>query len=366
MDTESSTWYSVSVQTNKKPKKKGVHMRNDKPYEIKVQPLENYKPVPWHVCTYYDQGTEYVKMTYMKNRVETHVRRIDAEHYEVISTGEVKKYSPTTDKAKRQAKRAALNRTFDELRGILRMNFVSKEEQGTHKQVSITLTYRVPVFDTGKVFKDFRQFMRRLERAYSDSEFAWVAVVEPHGSGAWHIHLMLKHLNRGALWIDKEDLTRIWGHGGTEIERIKASDAGAYYVAYFTSVLDDASNDGVHEDMTGEELLEYERECAEAVFDSKRGLARNPSKAMSAARKKGARLHHYPKHFKLYRCSQNIERPIKESGFVFELEDDLVFKEIHSSAFQIVKVYEDAEIEPEVLNEICHRTYRKHQADQKD
>jgi hypothetical protein len=340
-------------------------MANDKPYEIKVQAIKDYQPESWHSCVFEEQGDEFVKMTYMKNKVKTHVRRLEGNRYEVLKTGEIKEYNPMTEAAKKLAKKAALNRTFNDLRGIIRTNFVSTDRHGAHQQVMITLTYREFVFDTKRLEQDFKKFIMRLEYANKQNEFnavydfAYIAVFEPHGSGAWHVHLLLKHCGRGALWIDKEVVTRIWGHGMTLIERLRASDAGAYYAAYFTSLLDGAFNedeeDGGETPHTGEELLDFERNSADFVTFN--GLARSPRKAMEAARKKGARLHYYPKHFKLYTCSRNVKRPVKDNGYVFEYDEDERYEEVHSNAYEVTKIHDNGDTEQ--LNEICHRTYRK-------
>jgi hypothetical protein len=310
---------------------------------------------------------------YIKRPVSTHVKRLEGNKYEVIKTGEIKEYQTMSEEAKRKSKRVSLMRAMEELRGLIRTNFVSAKKDGAHRQLMITLTYREMVFDTKKLYNDFKKFILRLEYENSQGkfgpvyDFAYIAVFEPHGSGAWHVHLLLKHCGRGALWLDKDQVARIWRNGYTYTERLKASDAGAYYAAYFTCVLDGASNEDERDPITGERIGEP-AESGEAIFEFEQsqayvttfaGLARNPSKAMQAARKKGARLHHYPKHFKLYTCSRNIKRPERKKAVVGLPDPDL--EEVHSAAYQVVKVYEDTGIEPEVLNEICHRTYRKHQ-----
>jgi hypothetical protein len=334
------------------------------PYEIKVQPLKNYKIPPWEEAVFTYQGDEFLTERYMQRPVLTHVKRLEGNKYQVIKTGEIKEYQTMDEVAKRKSKRVSLMRTMEELRGLIRTNFVSAKKDGSHKQIMITLTFRELVFDTKLLVKEFKEFIQRLEYENKSGkfgpvyDFAYIAVFEPHGSGAWHVHLLLKHCGRGALWIDKEDVSRIWRNGFAVTERLKASDAGAYYAAYFTCLLDSASNDGEEVAHSGEEIYEYEQGAAHV--DTFAGLGRNPSKAMQTARKKGARLHHYPKHFKFYTCSRNIKRPEKRRAVVGPPDPD--YAEVHSAAYQIVKVYEDKEIEPEVLNVISRRTYRKNQA----
>jgi hypothetical protein len=347
----------ATKQTKNRKGKGSTVMTKDKPYEVKVQPLKNYQPCPWHECTYIDQGDEFVKMTYMKNKVKTHVRRIDATHYENLRTGEIKEYNAMSEKSKYLAKRASLTRAMDGLRGLIRANFVSSKRDGAHKQVMITLTYAEMEYDTKKLSQDFKKFIMRLEHEYSESQFEYIAVFEPHGSGAWHIHLLLKHLNRGALWIPKERLAERWGKGYVTIERLKASDAGAYYAAYFTSLQAGGFNEDGDDLETGEQLKRYEEAAARLAVLT--GQADDESKAYTKARVKGARLHHYPKHFKFYTCSRGVKRPEKRTGIVGLPGDDKEYKEVYSTGYKVVKVYDDVEEEPEVLNEICHRTYRR-------
>ena len=138
--------------------------------------------------------------------------------------------------------------------------------------------------DRDRLYADFEKFMKRLKYHCKEQELEYIVVAEPHKSGGWHMHLMLKSMVPG-LWIDKDKLTEIWGHGMTEIQRLKSDDVGNYYVAYFTNLAIEAKNlqAGVADPETG----------------SKRYV-------------KGGLLKYYPQGFRFYRCSRGIRRPTRE------------------------------------------------------
>ena len=145
----------------------------------------------------------------------------------------------------------------------------------------MTLTYKENMQDAERLMTDFDKFYKRLKYSMNGRELAYVSIAEPQGRGAWHLHVLLKSKDGGNLYIDNRQMQELWGHGWTETKRLKGDNPGAYFVAYFQN--------------TEEEHP---------------GLIADPRKAKKY--QKGGRLKFYPKDFKFFRTSRNIEKPVIE------------------------------------------------------
>lgn len=333
---------------------------NDNSYEIKIQP-SNYRPNSWDLVKVRREGVEYATVRHMERQVLTHVERIDANTYKVVKTGEVKEYNQMGDKAKQNAKRIALKRTFRELRGLIRANFVNDGSPGQNAQLFITLTYRENMTDEKRLLTDYNKFIKRLEYAYSEHRFLYVTVMEPQGRGAWHVHMLLKSLNHDILWLENDDIARIWSHGFTKTQRLKSNDVGAYYTAYFTCLIAETK-----ENKTSEETL-----AEEEVITRWNDLIEH-DKELTKKEKKASRLDFYPKGMRFYRTSQNVVRPTERTEYAFELADD-GYKEVYTRSFDIVRNevtvnQETMNLEKvqEMLNRIHHATFRKDNDSEKE
>lgn len=257
------------------------------------------------------QGKKFCEVVSVQKPVKQGVKKISKDHYVVLNTGEIKEYTHTDTK-----QRDSLKKTFNKLRGLIRTNF----DEYSKNQLFITLTYAENMKDKVKLYTDFDKFYKRLKYAYKDYKFEYIAVAEPQGRGAWHLHVMLKAVNVDSLYIDNRDISKLWGHGMTDTERLKSDDVGSYYVAYFTDML------FVDED--------------------------NPN---NKAYVKGTRLSFYPKGFNFYRCSRGIKRPVEE---MVELEE--IEKEYGKPVYEksLVVVEDDGKME-RTINEIYRATFKK-------
>ena len=161
----------------------------------------------------------------------------------------------------------SLRRTIKKLRDLINCNF-----EGADNELFITLTYRENMRDCRRLYADFKKFYQKLKRRYKDIEFRYISVIEPQERGAWHIHLLLKALNRDYLFIDNDSvISELWGQGFTKTERLSGVDnVGAYLSAYLTDLIDEKGN-----------------------------------------KKKGARLYLYPSGVNIYRCSFSCVRPVE-------------------------------------------------------
>lgn len=176
----------------------------------------------------------------------------------------------------------SLKRTITRLRDLINCNFL-----GADNELFITLTYKENMTDYKKLYKDFDIFFKKLKYRFKDTEFCYISAIEPQKRGAWHIHLLLKALNKDYLFIENSIIAELWGNGFCKTIRIEEVDnVGAYLCSYLTDLLDD---------------------------DGK-------------GKKKGARLHLYPAGINIYRCSRNCRRPTEEKVIYKELADCSCFK----------------------------------------
>lgn len=184
--------------------------------------------------------------------------------------------------------RRSLKRIFKELRQKITHNF-----SGGLNELFVTLTYRgeEQTNDHTKVHRDFRYFWDRLKRAYADADLSYISIVEPHGTGKFHIHLLLRANGCEHLYIPFERMTEIWGHGSTTVERLEEVDhIGAYFVAYFSNL-----------ELDKDEIEKYEAEGDVIEKNGKKYI-------------KGKRLDYYPDGMQIARSSRDLQKPPKLVG----------------------------------------------------
>lgn len=179
--------------------------------------------------------------------------------------------------------RRSLKRIFKDLRQKIAHNY-----QGGINELFVTLTYAEQTNDPEKVHADFKAFWQRLKRAYRNKELGYISIVEPHGTGMFHIHLLLQEVNGEHLYIPFEEMARIWGLGAVTVERLETVDnIGAYFIAYFSNL-----------EIPEGKLAEYE---AQGDVEEKNG-----KKYI-----KGKRLDFYPDGMQIARSSRNMTRPVR-------------------------------------------------------
>jgi len=267
------------------------------------------------------QGDVHAEVLFMSNQSKLGIQRLSKDEYVVLASGEVKQFKPAEGKM-----REALRRTFQELKALIRTNFSADDPY----QKFITLTYRgADMTDRERLYADFKKFMMRLKEHCKGHQLEYIVVAEPHASGGWHMHLMLKSMVMG-LWIDKDKLTEIWGHGYTEIAQLKSDDVGQYYVHYFTSLQAEAK-------------------------DLRNGVA--DPEAGSKAYIKGGRLQYYPQGFRFYRCSRGIRRPTREEIMYWKVQNEYG-KPKRQRAIKLV-VKDEAAGTEDCINHIQREAFRR-------
>lgn len=216
---------------------------------------------------------------------------------------------------------AAIRRAVGKLKGIIRANF----GQDVTREAHLTLTYRGSMTCTEKLQEGLEKFIKQLRYNYPHHKFEYLAVMEPHGHGGWHIHMLLK--SDKPLWFDSggdlsfKDTLRMWrkangtGEGAVRHEKFPddVKDFGLYFAAYFTTAIPEAIE------------LSGDREAI---------------KTASKAAQKGSRLHFYPANFKFYRASRGIYRPKTVEIFCDEkvMSD---YEPFNAIAFEVVNVTDE-------------------------
>lgn len=182
--------------------------------------------------------------------------------------------------------RRSLKRIFKELRQLIAANC-----EGGQKELWVTLTYAKQTNDDRRIYTDFHDFWLRLKRSYAHAGLGYITVIEPHASGMFHIHVILRARNIDYLYIDNREMEKLWGHGMTKTERLEDIDhMGAYVIAYMSNA-----------ELDQETAEKYAAEGDIVEKDGKKYI-------------KGARLDFYPDGMQIARHSRDMIKPEKLTG----------------------------------------------------
>jgi hypothetical protein len=313
---------------------------NTKEKEIQVA-KSNYKPKEWEKVKIRPEGKDRATVIKQEKRTKTHIKKISKTHYEVLSTGEIKEYKENTVEQNKKNRRQSLRRTFDQIKAIIRANFVNEGEPGCNAQVFMTLTYAENMTDEKRLYSDFDKFWKRL--TYHIPGLEYLSIAEPQERGAWHLHVMIKKPTAKLLYIDYNLVAKLWPHGYSMTERLKSNDIGNYYIAYFTGALAALDNDHSLPDgeaLSSEEIYKNEKE--------------NPSKSVV----KGMRLGMYPKNFRFYRRSRGMTVPQYEEDLLVGVQEEYYEVESTVRSYDLIRV--DAETNSvEILNRVYKAEYKR-------
>ena len=223
-------------------------------------------------------------------------KRISKDLYLNKMTGEVREYKHK----EREKNILGFKKTFTHLRCIINTNFKSDINE-----LHIVLNYKKDMFDFDKASNDFKSFWGKLKYRYKNLEY--IKIIEPHKSGSWHVHVLLKSSEYHYLFIPINELTKMWGHGSIKIKKITENDnIGAY----------------------------FSPNCDYIVF-----LEENLNMSTVSKKEiKGTRLKFYPSNKKFYSYSKGIQIPkiiITNYGIAKEILnfDECIYKE----AYEIFK-----------------------------
>lgn len=214
--------------------------------------------------------------------VSQFITRLSKEQYMLNETGEVLEYKQSEHRGQNIA---GLKRTFKHLRRLINTNFC-----GAPNEVFLTLTYAENMTDRDRLYRDFDRFMKQLRYHYGG--MGYIAVVEPQGRGAWHLHVLLRLNEKDAAFLPHKEITAMWGHGFVWIRRLKGVDnIGAYLCAYLADleVPEDALI--VPNDVVTKEVVDKD-----GHKQTKRFI-------------KGGRCYLYPPGINIYRHSRDMLQP---------------------------------------------------------
>ena len=232
------------------------------------------------------------------------VRRLNKDSYRVdYSNGSYAVGKYNRNKKNRTETRLdnldSIKKSFRQIRRIVNNNF-----DGSNNELWITLTYAENMQDVERLYKDFKNFMKKIRRK-TGLKIEYLSVIEPQGRGAWHIHALFKDFEHDSLYIDSDLLAKCWGQGFVKVKKLKQSDnVAAYLSAYISDI-----PVGNEKDENGK-----------------------PKKI-----KKGERLYLYPTGVNIYRTSRGIKRPLKVKGTKQALLDTFEFDENIDEAFRNTK-----------------------------
>lgn len=241
-----------------------------------------------------------IEVQYMsrRNTKQTIQMLPGGEEFIVCASGEVKE---VTHHETRKDNKKGLYRTFAKARGIINANVTDVE-----KVRWCTLTYAENMTDTVQLYNDFEKFNKRFQyycknKGYSKPEY--IAMMEPQGRGAWHVHLLYIWQDMKAPFIPNEDFRELWGHGFVRIKKLDNVDnVGAYLTAYLGDM-----------EITDLDVSQaVGKNCKIVETEDDNGCI------VKKAIIKGARLDLYPANFNMIRTSRGVKRPTEEMMTQFE------------------------------------------------
>lgn len=245
---------------------------------------ERYPISPDSIVTVTEMNhlTEIQYMEKMNNRIN--IKKLNSDEYVSLDTGEIKEFEKTENRSQSYN---SLRQTFKKLRYLINNNFI-----GNKNELFLTLTYAKDIKDPEILYDDTRKFFMRLKYRFKDkSTIDYINVVEPHESGVWHCHVLLRFNELEKIFIPSDEMEKIWGHGYIKIKSMQNVDnIGAYLSAYLADaeLTEQNASFAMRNDL---EVVQKEIEGQKKVFI------------------KGGRLHLYPSGMNLYRKSVGIKFP---------------------------------------------------------
>ena len=206
------------------------------------------------------------------------VKRIDKDTYLDPITNKEKKYKHNTERTQNEL---TFYRTRRELNWLILNNFA-----GGNQEIFLTLTYTDMLLNTTVLSTDFRNYMKRVgNQLKGNCSFEYIVIKEPHLSGSWHMHVLLR-CNKEITTEIKLILENKWKNGAIHTQAItQVNKLAAYLTSHLTNLIIDS--DGV-DSIT----IDYSTMTTKNII-------------------KNARLGLYPMQFRIYSSSKNIKKPLK-------------------------------------------------------
>lgn len=217
-----------------------------------------------------------------KMNTQATIKKLDKDRYVDLRTGEIKKFDHIQT---RNESYNSLRQTFKKLRYLINNNFTGKGNE-----LHVILTYAENMTDTKRLYKDFDNFRNKMKYRFKNkSTIDYISVVEPQQRGAWHCHVLMRFNDMKSVYIKNKDLAELWGHGFVQVKSLKDVDnIGAYLSAYLADV-------ELNEENWTQALKKELKEV-------------NGKKYI-----KGGRLHLYPSGMNIFRKSNGIVYPDRQT-----------------------------------------------------
>ena len=263
---------------------------------------EEFNPHPLGLCKMTTSGniTEIMQLQH-KNESGT-ITRLNADLYIVNSTGELREYNHTTNRAENSAAKSRMAASMKSVRDIINCNCTELQNCRW-----MTFTYAENMTDPKRLCSDRQAFWQRVKRWHKKNELPapeYISICEPQGRGAWHLHELWIY-PRKAPFLPNHEIAQLWQHGFVTVKKLDSCDnVGAYLTAYLCDVpLDEYDGTVRQQDIKVAEIT------MEDGTKTEKKLV------------KGARLHLYPPGMNFYRTSRGIKRPTSEWMLLHEAKE---------------------------------------------
>lgn len=223
-----------------------------------------------------------------KTNTQARIKKISKHEYVDLATGEVREFELSDVRSDNVN---SLRQTFKKMRYLINNNF-----SGERNELFVTLTYRgeLQTRDHIKVRKDFEAFIKRFKRRYGDVDY--IRVLEPHASGNWHLHVLMRLNDIENAYVSNDDMAKIWRNGFAKVKSThKIDNVGAYLSAY----LADVSTDELYDSNV-------------VSVDHNEGIFEKEVEGETKRFIKGGRLSFYPSGVNIYASSNGIVIPERE------------------------------------------------------
>ncbi len=307
---------------------------------MKIKKIDNFHTDNNMKVTVTEAGN-ITELRTMTSDVITHIQKINADEYVVLSTGEVKEINHQNNRIDNAD---TLKQTFSYLRKLINTNVTDKNIKCCR---FITLTYKENMTDTERLKKDLKDFYSRFKyycNKLNVNAPEYITVIEPQGRGAWHAHIIFI-FKKNPPFIPKADLERIWGFGFVDITAIdeNCDNVGAYLSAYIVNLAIDEIKD-----------IKILEKAKSIDFKEVEVTDKNGNKTTKAYIK-GLRLHLYPKGVRIFRHSKGIKLP---NTFVCSYEKAMeIVKDSKKTYEKNIGILDDES--GETINKIKYEHYNK-------
>lgn len=267
------------------------------------------------------------------------IKKLSKDEFLVLDTGEVKEFKHAETRAENMG---GIRRTLALIRALINTNVTVPANCRW-----VTLTYAENMTDTGQLYRDYEAFWKRFCRwckKEGHGKPEYLAVIEPQGRGAWHVHAFFIWEAEAPYIPNNDVLEKLWGHGFTSCKRVNDCDnIGAYFSAYLADMpLDEL-----------EKLPEDQRTLALQTCEvQEKEFLDGQEQRQKKKFVKGARLILYPAGMNIVRRSKGIRDPEVEWMTLERAKE-----KVSSHKLTFSEAYEVVDDDCQSCNTLCKEYY---------